>query len=537
MVFLQQGSVKMINKLKIICKKYIYSYDWFINFTKKKLPIDNQGFNQLNIFFNHREDLKSRILTVSYFKISSIYQQNIYYSTFDWLVSAKNIGGAESLYFSKNQIKIWIADKNTKKKTFWDTGLPAKRLINLIYSYDFFAISSSEKEKDQFERIIFKHYLINDIYIKHLPIEKISIENLKAGLLLKLIYKEKIKETINLIKRIIHSNIDKHGFHKSYNPISQAEYINNLIEIKNILLFYKADSIFELDLQIVNMSSVLNSLFHKDLSLVLFNGSHDMYNKNIFKLIKQCENMKINKLFKIRNGLSIYSDKEKSVFFDVIKPENKFINQNLHSGTLSFELSSKKEKIITNCGSINKVYGNKPDYLRYSAAHSTIILNNTNISELDNKKSYRRIPKQIAYNYDDKDTEVILTCSHDGYKENLKKIVKRKLTISKKQNYIFGQDTIMPIKLNSKKVLYNIRFHLMPHCQSSLTNSKRKVIIKTKKRNTWVFESSNELSIQDSIVIGEDNKILQNKQIVINGFAKNSIINENWSLKEVVYEK
>ena len=102
------------------------------------------------------------------------------------------------------------------------------------------------------------------------------------------------------------------------------------------------------------------------------------------------------------------------------------------------------------------------------------------------------------------------------------------------ENFLIGQDTITPIKLNSKKILYNIRFHLMPNCQTQLTNSKKKVIIKTKDLNTWVFESSNILSIEESVYIDKDDKIKQNKQIVLSGFVSNSIIKENWSLKEVL---
>ncbi len=74
----------------------------------------------------------------------------------------------------------------------------------------------------------------------------------------------------------------------------------------------------------------------------------------------------------------------------------------------------------------------------------------------------------------------------------------------------------------------------MPLCQTQLTNSKKKVIIKTKDLNTWVFESNNILSIEESVYIDKDDKIKENKQIVISGFVSNSIIKENWSLKEVM---
>ena len=52
-----------------------------------------------------------------------------------------------------------------------------KRLINLIYAYDFYAVSSNKSDKKKFQYIIYKHYIINKIYIKSLPTNKLSIEN------------------------------------------------------------------------------------------------------------------------------------------------------------------------------------------------------------------------------------------------------------------------------------------------------------------------------------------------------------------------
>ncbi len=523
----------MIKATIIFFKKYFFSQQWFIKINLKSLPSEMHSFNHLNIFFNHNNLVKNRILAKNYFKKNQNSKKNIYYNSFDWLISAKIIGGPESLYFSKKQIKLWLDESFPIKSFFWNNELCAKRLINLIYAYDFYAISSNETDKKKFQYIIYKHYVINKIYIKSLPANKLSIENTKASLLLGLLYDEKVTNYIEIIKKQLIEHIDINGFHKSYNPIEQAEYINNLIEIKNILLFFNIKLFAEINFQILNMTSVLNSLFHKDITLALFNGSHNIFNKDILSLIKQKKDLKEKKLFFIKNGLVVYNDREKKIFFDVVKPENNFINNKLHSGTLSFELSAKKEKIITNCGSLNKIYDDKPNYLRFSAAHSTIILNNTNISELDYKKSYTRIPQNINYQYKENINQLTLVCTHDGYKENYKKIVKRKLTISKLKNTIIGQDSIMPIKLNSKKILLNIRFHLMPDSQSSLTNSKKKVIIKTKNQNTWVFEADNELEIDESIFVDSNDKIQQSRQIVINGFVENSIKVINWSIKEL----
>ena len=55
----------------------------------------------------------------------------------------------------------------------------------------------------------------------------------------KLIHKLNISHIIYLLKEQIQTQIDKNGFHKSNNPSYQAEFINNLHEIKNIFLFFE----------------------------------------------------------------------------------------------------------------------------------------------------------------------------------------------------------------------------------------------------------------------------------------------------------
>ena len=405
----------MIRDIYIIILKYFNSNSWIINFNQKKFNKIEYNFNQLNIFFQDNILIKNIIINNSFFKKTNTVNKDIYYNTFDWLISSKNIGGENSLNFAKKQIKLWIKENYSKISIFWNNEYCSKRLINLIYTYDFYSITSNDIEKKKFKKLIYIHFIINRIYIKNISAESLSIENCKADLLMLLILERKIDKTIEILKKQISYQVDSNGFHKSYNPINQAKYINNLIEIKNILLFFKAEQVPLIDFQIINMTAVLNNLFHKDNSLALFNGAHNFFNKEVIGLSKQKKDLRTKQLFIIKNGLVVYNDKEKKLFFDAVKPSNEFINKNLHSGTLSFEFSAKKEKIITNCGSFCKVYGQKPSYLRFSAAHSTIILNNTNISELDTNKSYIRIPKKIDYEYMQDSNNLIIVCSHDGY--------------------------------------------------------------------------------------------------------------------------
>ena len=444
----------------------------------------------------------------------------------------KKIGGSESVNSSKKLIFNWLNNHYSKNSFIWNTQITAKRLTNLIYYYDFYAISSDEKEKKLFYELILKHYLMLEAARKFDKIEEISIEVIKILILMRIIFNKNLNKILSELKTQLFKFIDTNGYHRGYNPSYQAEFINQLHEIKNILLYFNMNVYKEIYNQLDNMTSAFNNFFHKDGSIAFFNGSNnanDLKYKQIESLISDITPKKLDK---IENGICIYSDKHKKVFFDIVAPTNKEINKNLHSGTLSLEMSSFGEKIITNCGSVEKRYGKKPEYLRYSAAHSTLIVDNTNISELS-KNSYKRIPKKLSFSHEENDEEVNWIASHDGYKENFNRIIKRKLKIFKRKNFIIGEDSIILSKFNSKKIQYSIRFHLTPICSCLLSNNKKTVFIKTQKNQSWVFNAKSAINLEDSIYIKDGKTIEKTKQIVISNYADTSKIIEKWSLEKI----
>jgi len=507
---------------KLFFKPYAY-------FASRKYYSESYEFNFQNIFFADKEYLKKIFLSNKFFSQNVTYELNLNYHSFDWLNIAKKMGGAENVSRAKNHIFNWYEKKYYKILFTMETILICKRFINIIYNYDFFALTASESDKHKINKIIIEHFVLINFEINKKHYSEIRIEELKALILGSLIYKKNIDKNLYLLTRLLTTQIDQNGFHKSYNSLQQAEFLNNLHEIKNIILFFKEMTPKELSYQIINMSSVLMNFLHKDGTLALFNGSNNFYNKEINQLIRQETDIKSKEFYEINNGISSYTDKNKKIFMDVILPTNYLVNNNLHASTLSFELSCFNEKIITNCGSVEKRIGQKPEYLRYSAAHSTIILNNTNITELVVKKSYKRAPKNIHFNSEKNEKYTTWNASHDGYSKNFNKIIKRKFIISNKENEVFGEDSIIPTKIKSKKTNYSIRFHLMPYCNCLLTNDKKSIIIKTKLNQTWIFKSNSLISLENSIYIGNGKRVEQNKQIVINGTANDKKKIEYWS--------
>ena len=198
----------------------------------------------------------------------------------------------------------------------------------------------------------------------------------------------------------------------------------------------------------------------------------------------------------------------------MVQPNKDMVSSNLSAGTLSIEFSGSGEKIITNCGA-SESFGKNPEYLRYSAAHSTIILQNTNISEIKEGNPHIKFPQSVVFRKETNDEKEIFEGSHNGYLKKFNKIIKRKLIIFKNENKINGEDTFISYKNTSDKLIFHIRFHLAEEMVLFYKIIKS-IILKTKKQNIWLFKSDDELIVEDSILV--DNNLTKSiKQIVIKG--------------------
>ena len=492
--------------------------------SKKNLSYLDLNFRKID-FTNH-DKVKSFIFKKNFYTFKN---KNIH--NFDFLNFSNKLGGKIGINLSKEAIFGWYKLYKNKLGFPWIEDLSSKRLINLLYNYEYINSASKEDDKKKLDFIIFFHIqrIVFDFKSKKI-IEFTSFD--LVAYLLSCSLLEKISESeIDYIKFIADNQIDKIGVHKSYNLLEHSKFINNLIEIKNILLFFNSKKSNVFDDVILKMTSILNEYFHVDGSLPLFNGTNNIYTMNIYRSLNKESYLKKREFSNINNGIAFYSDKNKKIFFDVVQPNSDIISSNLSAGTLSIELSGFGEKIITNCGA-SESYGKNPEYLRYSAAHSTIILQNTNISEIKEDNPHIKFPQSVVFRKESNSQEEMLEGSHNGYLKKFNKIIKRRLVIYKNRNKLEGEDSLISYKDVNTRLIYHIRFHLADEMVLNFTNNKKNIILKTKMNNIWLFKSNAELMIEDSISV--DNNITKpTKQIVIKGVLSDKKIIEKWSLEKI----
>ncbi len=501
----------------------------FIHITFRFKPFKNLSFLDLNfkkIDFTNYQLVKSFIFKKDFYTLKD---KNIH--SFDFLNFSNKLGGKIGINLSKKSIFGWFKKNKYRLNFPWSDDLAAKRFINLIYNYEYINSSSTNLDKKKLDSIIFYHLqrILFDFNLK--KVGDITSSDVKAYLLSLLIIKRINYKKIDYIKFIIENQVDKIGMHKSYNLLEHSKFINNLNEIKNILLFFNKKESNLFDDLILKMTSILNQYFHNDGSLPLFNGSNNIYTKAISDTINKDIYLAKRDFENINNGIAFYGDKNKKIFFDVVQPNREGVSSNFSAGTLSIEISGYGEKIFTNCGA-SESFGKNPEYLRYSAAHSTIILQNTNISEIKEGVPHIKFPQSVFFRKEANERDEIFEASHNGYIKKFNKIIKRKLIISKNRSILKGEDSFITYKENKDKLIFHIRFHLADEMSYNFTNNKKNIILKTKLNNIWLFKSDTELIVEDSILV-DNNHTKPIKQIVIKGIITENKIIKRWSLEKI----
>ena len=516
----------MIKKIIIFITKNIFLLVLRVkkNSQNKSISYKDLNFKQ-NDFTNYKL-IKQYILKEKFINNTSI----IDIHTFNFLIFFQKIGGKKGIDLSKKSIFNWFKKYKNYINFPWSKDLSAKRFLNIVYNYDFIYSTLTNKEIKKINEIVSFHRnrFLFDIFRKNN--EDISSVELVALVLIKCINNEVDESILKKVEEVIESQTDEISMHKSYNILEHAKFINSLNEIKNILLFFKIKIPEKIFYMILAMTSLLSKYKHDDLSLPLFNGCNNNHNILIENIKKAEPFLKTRNFKNFINGVALYKDNNKVVFFDVVQPTSYGYSEDLCAGSLSIEVSALKEKIITNCGGA-EITGKNPAYLKYTAAHSTIVINNTNVTEIKEGERKKIFPKQVIFEQREDDDDIYLIGTHNSYLKNYGIICKRELHISKSKNLIKGEDTIISSKSNNEKTLYHIRFHMLPNSSSTITKNKKSVIIKTNKNNIWVFKTSLEVSIEKSIFVQND-VAKESKQIVISNTIssiKNKVL---WSLEK-----
>ncbi|MDB5717524.1 MAG: hypothetical protein JWM38_951 [Sphingomonas bacterium] len=207
------------------------------------------------------------------------------------------------------------------------------------------------------------------------------------------------------------------------------------------------------------------------------------------------------------------------------------------ASTLAFELSDGRHRLVVNCGGGRGAAGLPAELsegLRTTAAHSTLILADTNSTAIHHDGSLGRGVIEVELDRQELDTGSKLEASHDGYGRRHGFIHRRQLLLSADGRQLTGEDVLVPSgrKRRGDTIDFAIRFHLAPSVEVSNTADGMGALLRIAEGALWQFRCrGGTLAIEDSIWIDSLGRPRATTQLVVSGATPAGGTSISWLLR------
>ena len=194
------------------------------------------------------------------------------------------------------------------------------------------------------------------------------------------------------------------------------------------------------------------------------------------------------------------------------------------ASTLALELSDGAQRLVVNCGGPGPVPTDLPDGLlqglRTTAAHSTLVLSDTNSTNILADGSLGKGVEDVAIDRSDDNDASRMEASHDGYVRAFGLVHKRSLMLGNDGKELRGADQLIP--KGRRKIReaapYTVRFHLAPGVETTITADGMGAILRSRGAPPWNFRCrGGNLATEDSLWVDGCGRPKRTTQLVIVG--------------------
>jgi uncharacterized heparinase superfamily protein len=178
---------------------------------------------------------------------------------------------------------------------------------------------------------------------------------------------------------------------------------------------------------------------------------------------------------------------------DAAPPPPQKIAEHGSASTLAFELSDGGQRLIVNCGGPGPLPTDLPEELvqglRTTAAHSTMVLADTNSTNILANGSLGKGVEDVTIDRSEDNDASRLEASHDGYVRAFGLVHKRSLMLGNDGKELRGADQLMPKGRRKirESAPYAVRFHLAPGVEATVTADGMGAILRSPGAPPWNF--------------------------------------------------
>lgn len=351
------------------------------------------------------------------------------------------------------------------------------RLAAWLGHYDFFAASADD---DFRQRLMSRLVMDARNLAAALPAEMLdgraltALKGLAAASVAMPEHANHLPRAIKFLRAELGRQFFQDGCHIERSPGANLAALQDLTELRALLQAAGAETPPELLGAIEKSAAALRALRHGDGGLSLFNGSREELTSLVDLVLAQAGRARGGIAALNACGLVRISAAKSLVFMDAGPPAPTGLDRFAHAGTLGFEFSCGKERLIVNCGAAPANGGGWRDALRSTAAHSTLTIADVSSAEVQDNGLGRR-PHEVNAARQEMGGAQWIEAHHDGWGKVFGAVHHRRIGLFDSGDELHGEDLIEAAQPQP----FTIRFHLHPNVTASLQQDHEAVLLRT----------------------------------------------------------
>jgi uncharacterized heparinase superfamily protein len=439
------------------------------------------------------------------------------FHSFSWLADLATLGSVEAREMGRTAIATWIADNATWHNVAWRCEILAARLVAWVTQFEsFFAAGGDDRLRDG---------LLSSVARQARHLTRVAaweaegaarLHAIKGSILAGIalgVGERRIARAIADLARELPLQVLPDGGHVERSPAVQLTVLRDLVDVRTALRTAHVVVPDALQMAIDRMAPMLRLFRHGDGRLAQFNDTSEEYGALADLLLTRSEVRARPPASAPHSGFQRLQCGKTIVIADTGAPPPRGLDRHAHAGTLSFEMSVGRERLIVNCGAYRGASRDWRHAARNTAAHSTLIVADTNSAELLDDLTIGHRPTVADVERAETEGSQWIAAAHDGYMAQFGLSHARQLFLAADGEDLRGEDTLT----GKTGAGFAIRFHLHPTVQVSLLRDRGAALLRLAGGTGFRLRAHGaQMSLADSIYLGSG-EIKKTQQIVLAG--------------------
>ena len=457
--------------------------------------------------------------------------------SFSWLGDLAASRDKKALIYARSLTDKWTEIYGQWNDFAWAPDSLATRVLYWGGYWSPLLSGDNMSEAAQLRRNCFKRQLkrLRKTYRRTtpgLPRLRASAALVIGGLRLKEKSEHYLEQGLDWLDDEIELQILPDGGHVSRSPAQSLDALEILLMVDNLLQSRGVQGSRALSRAIDRLAPIISFFTAANGKLSSFNGAGEGDAHRIKALMKAAPKPAKPFAYCPHTGYQRIEQGGTVLLVDTGSTPPRPFDLEAHLAPLAFELSTELGRLVVNCGWSERQGLRFRQFMRSTAAHSTLILDDKSAGKLLQEGWKTKIlgnavdieAGPVSAKRKEQDAGAWLEGTHEGYRAASGLVHRRRFYVSTEGDDIRGEDSLfVPLgaeHISRDQTPFKIPFHFHPDVRVSLSQDQKSALLVQSGKAGWRFRTDGgPLQVEDSIYLGQGEKPVKAQQIVISGNA------------------